>query len=163
MQRSNRSLHLSAAEANVPTPIPPRCPPRTRTPRRARRDGTRKLATVLLIGAALVAGAPAHSQSVDKPYDDRLTRLSEILGAIHYLRELCGANEGQVWRERMRELLDAEGSNALRRARLTRSFNQGYYSYSKTHRVCTSTAQTALSRFMSEGVQIAEGLVRTIP
>jgi uncharacterized protein (TIGR02301 family) len=105
----------------------------------------------------------AHAQSLDKPYDDRLMRLSEILGAVHYLRELCGANEGQVWRDKMRELLDAEGSTALRRARLTRSFNQGYQSYSKTHRGCTSTAQTAISRFMSEGVQIAEGLVRSIP
>jgi uncharacterized protein (TIGR02301 family) len=114
--------------------------------------------------AVLVATAPcAYAQSVDKPYDDRLMRLSEILGAMHYLRELCGANEGQVWRDKMRELLEAEGSSALRRARLTRSFNQGYQSYSKTHRVCTSTAQTAISRFMSEGVQIAEGLVRSIP
>lgn len=90
-------------------------------------------------------------------------RLSEILGAVHYLRELCGANEGQTWRDKMRELLEAEGNSALRRARLTRSFNQGYQSYSKTHRVCTSTAQTAITRFMAEGVQIAEGLVRSIP
>jgi uncharacterized protein (TIGR02301 family) len=114
--------------------------------------------------AMLVAAAPcAYAQSGDKPYDDRLMRLSEILGAMHYLRELCGANEGQVWRDKMRELLEAEGSSALRRARFTRSFNQGYQSYSKTHRVCTSTAQTAITRFMSEGVQIAEGLVRSIP
>lgn len=113
--------------------------------------------------AAAAAAAPACAQSGDKPYDDRLLRLSEILGAMHYLRELCGANEGQVWRDKMRELLDAEGSSALRRARLTRSFNQGYQSYSKTHRVCTATAQTAITRFMAEGVQIAEGLVRSIP
>lgn len=118
---------------------------------------------MLLLAAVVLGCAEPRAQSIDKPYDDRLMRLSEILGAVHFLRELCGANEGQVWRDRMRELLDAEGSNALRRARLTRSFNQGYYSYSKTHKVCTSTAQTALNRFMSEGVQIAEGLVRSIP
>ena len=45
-----------------------------------------------------------------------------------------------AWRERMREIIEAEGSNALRRARLTRSFNQGYYSYSKTHKICTTTS-----------------------
>ena len=118
-------------------------------------------AATLLAGTTL--GVSVKAQGVDKPYDDRLLRLSEILGAVHYLRELCGANEGQAWRERMRELIEAEGSNALRRARFTRSFNQGYYSYSKTHKVCTSTAQTAISRFMSEGVQIAETLVRNIP
>ena len=119
------------------------------------------IAAVLL--GSLVGGVAVQAQTVEKPYDDRLLRLSEILGAVHYLRELCGANEGQAWRERMRELIEAEGSNALRRARLTRSFNQGYYSYSKTHRVCTTTAQTAINRFMGEGVQIAEGLVRNIP
>lgn len=118
-----------------------------------------------VIGAAAIQRgvAPAAAQAVDKPYDDRLMRLSEILGAVHYLRELCGANEGQVWRERMRELIEAEGSNAMRRARLTRSFNQGYQGYSKTHRACTTTVQTAISRFMAEGVQIAETLVKSIP
>ncbi len=112
---------------------------------------------------AAAAASPVNAQGVDKPYDDRLLRLSEILGAVHYLRELCGANEGQVWRERMHEIIEAEGSNALRRARLTRSFNQGYSSYSKTHKICTTTAQTAISRFMSEGVQLSDGLLKSIP
>jgi len=134
-----------------------------RRPLRARTGGLTGALAALVGAVALATPAAVSAQSSDKPYDDRLTRLSEILGAVHYLRELCGANEGQLWRDRMREILDAEGSNALRRARLTRSFNQGYQSYSKTHRACTSTAQTAIARFMSEGVQIAEGLVRTIP
>ncbi len=120
-------------------------------------------AAVAIFASFAVLGSPAIAQNAEKPYDDRLLRLSEILGAVHYLRELCGANEGQSWRDRMRELVEAEGSNALRRARLSRSFNQGYYSYSKTHKICTSTAQTAIQRFMSEGAQIAEVLVRSIP
>ena len=120
--------------------------------------------SVLLASVMLAATAGAGlAQSGDKPYDDKLLRLSEILGAVHYLRELCGANDGQTWRERMRELVDSEGSSALRKARLSRSFNQGYQSYSRTYKVCTPTAQTAISRFMTEGAQIAEGLVRSIP
>lgn len=124
---------------------------------------SRHIAAALFVLGAALQPVAAAAQGLDKPYDDRLQRLSEILGAVHYLRELCGANEGQAWRERMRELLEAEGANALRRARLTRSFNQGYYSYSKTHKVCTTTAQTAINRFMSEGVQLAEGLIKSIP
>lgn len=115
------------------------------------------------VAMSVFMASPAHAQGADKPYDDRLLRLSEILGAVHYLRELCGANEGQAWRERMREIIEAEGSNALRRARLTRSFNQGYYSYSKTHKLCTSTAQTAINRFMSEGVLLSDALVKGVP
>jgi uncharacterized protein (TIGR02301 family) len=110
-------------------------------------------------------GTAAKAVSPDaKPYDDKLLRLSELLGAVHYLRELCGANDGQLWRDRMKELMDAEGSSALRRAKLTRSFNQGYHSYSRTYKACTSSAQTAIARFMAEAAQIAEGLLaRNVP
>lgn len=122
-------------------------------------------ALLLLAFLALVpAGAPARSAPGDgKPYDEKLFRLSEILGAVHYLRELCGADEGQLWRERMSELLKAEGSTALRRARLTRSFNKGYRSYSRTYNTCSPSAQNAIHRFLTEGAQIADGLVKSVP
>lgn len=123
--------------------------------------------STLALLALLAAVAPPHAplaQSTDtKPYDEKLLRLSEILGAVHYLRELCGANEGQAWRDRMQELLNAEGSSALRRAKFTRSFNQGYQNYSRTYKTCTSTAQTAISKFLTEGEQIADNLIRSIP
>jgi uncharacterized protein (TIGR02301 family) len=123
------------------------------------------LATTLLACVALLlAACVARAASPDtKPYDDRLLRLSEILGAVHYLRELCGADEGQVWRQRMSELLQAEGSSALRRARLTRSFNKGYRSYSRTYNTCSPSAQNAINRFLTEGAQIADGLVKSVP
>jgi uncharacterized protein (TIGR02301 family) len=108
---------------------------------------------------ALFVAASASAQDT-RLYDDKLMRLSEILGAVHYLRELCGAEEGQLWRDRMRELIEAEGSSALRRARLTRSFNKGYQGYSRTYRTCTASAQTAVNRFLVEAGQIADGLIR---
>jgi len=127
------------------------------------KHGKRCKAFVALILApiALVNGAMAASDA--KPYDDRLLRLSEILGAVHYLRELCGANEGQYWRDRMRDLMDAEGSSALRRAKLTRAFNQGYRSYSRTYNTCSPSAQTAITRFLSEGSTLSEGLLKAFP
>jgi uncharacterized protein (TIGR02301 family) len=125
------------------------------------------LAHMLACGLMLVlcaAAGPARAASTDgKPYDDRLFRLSEILGAVHYLRELCGADEGQLWRERMAELLKAEGYSALRRAELTRSFNKGYRSYSRTYNTCSPSAQSAIHRFLTEGAQLADGLVKTVP
>ena len=110
---------------------------------------------------ALVATGPARAGAVDsKPYDEQLLRLAEILGAVHYLRELCSANDGQLWRDRMRELLDTEGATALRRARLTRSFNQGYRSYRRTYATCTPSAQSSIERFLAEGIEIGDGLVK---
>ena len=113
---------------------------------------------MLLLAAPGVVGAQET-----RPYDDKLLRLSEILGAVHYLRELCGADEGQLWRDRMRELMEAEGTTALRRARLTRSFNRGYQGYSRTYRTCTPSAETAVTRFFAEASQIADELMRNVP
>ena len=110
------------------------------------------------LSTGVLAQAPSPGEA--KPYDDRLLRLSEILGAVHYLRELCGANDGQMWRERMQELMTAEGTSALRRARLTRSFNQGYRSYSRTYSACSPSAQTAITRFVGEAAQLADLLLK---
>ncbi|MGI9422982.1 MAG: TIGR02301 family protein [Hyphomicrobiaceae bacterium] len=118
----------------------------------------------LLVGAAVVLPAqPATAQVRDKPYDQQLYRLSEILGAIHYLRELCGSNDGQRWREGMKELLDAEGSSAVRRATLSRRFNRGYRGYSRTYRRCTVSAQATNERFIKEAIEITDKLVKLAP
>ena len=126
----------------------------------------RHLCCALLISAAAASGAAgqvAISTPDTRPYDERLMRLSEILGAVHYLRELCGSSDGQAWRDRMKELMDAEGSTALRRAKLTRSFNNGYRSYSRTYNNCTASAQTAITRFLAEGAEIADALIKSVP
>lgn len=123
----------------------------------------RVVVVAVIITLVGLTTATAQQGSDAKPYDDRLNRLSEILGAVHYLRELCGGNDGLTWRDRMRELMDAEGTSALRRANLTRSFNQGYASYSRTYKTCTPSAQTTISKFITEGVQIADTLVKSVP
>jgi uncharacterized protein (TIGR02301 family) len=122
------------------------------------------ICAALLAVATVLSPASAQGTSGDtRPYDDKLLRLCEIMGAVHYLRELCGANDGQLWRDRMRELMDTEGSSALRRAKLTRSFNNGYRSYSRTYNTCSASAQTAITRFLAEGAEIASGLVKSAP
>ena len=126
--------------------------------------------TVVIVGSYAVtlwhtslAGQSASAQIASqeqRPYDDKLIRLAEILGAVHFLRELCGNNDGMMWRDRMVELMDAEASSALRRVRLTRAFNTGYRSYSRTYTTCTSTAQTSIVKFMTEGAEISDALVK---
>ncbi len=127
---------------------------------------TLAFASILLLPEPLRAApglnAPAANEDT-RPYDAKLLRLAELLGSIHYLRELCGANEGQFWRDTMQELMNSEGSSLVRRARLTESFNQGYRSYSRTYNVCTPTARAAIDRFLAEGAEIADGIVNTVP
>jgi uncharacterized protein (TIGR02301 family) len=96
----------------------------------------------------------------DRPYDNKLMRLAEILGAVHYLRELCGAQEGQIWRDQMKEILRNEGTTAVRRAKLVNSFNDGYRGYRRTYRTCTPSATLATTRFSTEGATIAASLAQ---
>ena len=96
----------------------------------------------------------------DRPYDNKLMRLAEILGAVHYLRELCGAQEGQIWRDQMKEILKNEGTTAVRRAKLVNSFNDGYRGYRRTYRTCTQSATLTTVRFSTEGATIAASLAQ---
>ena len=125
----------------------------------------RAIATVVVFALMGTIGAsPLAAQgtaSDGKPYDVKLLRLAEILGAVHYLRELCGANEGQIWRNRMQELIESEGAAAQRRARLSTRFNNGYRSYSRTYQTCTPSAQTAVARFLAEGAKLSDELAAT--
>lgn len=125
---------------------------------------SRRLAAVtslalVLLARALPSGCVAAADT--RPYDEKLLRLAEIMGAVHYLRELCSANDGQIWRQRMQDLIEREGTSALRKATLTRSFNQGYRSYARTYASCTPSAQSAITRFLAEGAGIADDLAKT--
>jgi uncharacterized protein (TIGR02301 family) len=129
-------------------------------PSKMRHLSARRRAHVLALAVVCGCTSATYAATDTKPYDDQLMRLAEILGAVHYLRELCSANDGQQWRERMQELVDSEGSSALRKAKLTRSFNQGYRGYSRTYTTCTPSAQTAIERFLAEGAEISDGLAK---
>ena len=86
------------------------------------------------------------------PYDDKLLRFSEVLGSLHYLRALCGANEGTKWRDAMNDLLVSEQPSPKRRARLVSRFNRGYRSLNQIYSNCTESALVASDRYRKEGV-----------
>ena len=91
-----------------------------------------------------------------KPYDAKLMRLAEILGALTYLRGLCGDKDTGEWRARMQALLDAEGTPPVRKDRLAGAYNQGLQGYELSYRSCTANAHTAIARFLTEGSKLAQ-------
>ena len=123
----------------------------------------------LFVGLATLPPPQANAQlrnefgdsKEHRPYDDKLMRLAEILGATHYLRELCLAKEGQRWRQQMDALIDAEGTSAKRRSRLVRKFNRGYRGYQRTYHSCTRPATLAITRFLKEGVSLSQAIIRS--
>lgn len=98
---------------------------------------------------------PAQPSDGSPPYEPQLMRLSEIMGALAWLRGVCGSGDGGEYRARMSALLDAEANSPERRERLAGAFNRGYRGYEATYRACTPNAQAAIVRFVDEGGKIA--------
>jgi uncharacterized protein (TIGR02301 family) len=113
----------------------------------------KRFVTTAVLGLAL-AVAPAHAQA-PAPFDGNLQRLAEIMGALHYLRGICGANEGQKWRDQVQALIDAEAPSGDRRTRMIASFNRGYRDFQRTYRSCTPAADLVIRRYLEEGSRIA--------
>ena len=101
---------------------------------------------------------PVRAQDAPAPFDNDLQRLAEILGTLHYLRGICGSNEGGKWRSEMQALIDAETPSGERRARMIAGFNRGYNGFQQTYRSCTPAAAVAIRRYIEEGSKISRDL-----
>ena len=116
-----------------------------------------KLLSAILIVLCCLS-APLRAQETAAPFDNDLQRFAEILGTLHYLRGICGSNEGAKWRNEMQALLDAETPSGERRARMIAGFNRGYNGFQQTYRTCTPAATLAIRRYIDEGLKISRDL-----
>ena len=115
-----------------------------------------KRASAITLVALTLAAAPVRAiEGGPAPFDGDLMRLAEILGALHYLRGICGANEGQKWRNQMQALVDAEAPTGDRRTRMVASFNRGFRIFQQSYRTCTPAADLVIRRYLDEGSKIA--------
>lgn len=107
--------------------------------------------------AQQAAGQAAAQQREPPPpaYEERLLRLAEIMGALHFLRPLCGHDDGAAWKNDMEALLAAEAPGPMRRARLVARFNHGFETYHAVYRTCTPSARRAIALYVEEGGRIS--------
>ncbi len=137
-------------------PAPPPPPPQQVQPQRPRPATPRPpAATPAKPDAKAEADAP---EPPPPPYEPKLLRLSEILGALAFLRPLCGGSDEKEWRTRMTQLIDAEATTTGRKERLAGAYNRGYREYAHTYRRCTPAAEVAIGRFIDEGGKLAREL-----
>jgi uncharacterized protein (TIGR02301 family) len=94
-------------------------------------------------------------QDLPAPYDHDLQRLSEILGALHFLRGICNSNEGQKWRNEAQTLIDTEAPAGDRHDQMVAGFNRGYRGFQESYRTCTPAANLVIRRYLEEGAKIA--------
>ncbi len=99
---------------------------------------------------------PAQDQPA--PYDHDLERLSEILGALHFLRGICNSDEGQKWRNEAQALIDAEAPAGDRHDQMVAGFNRGYRGFQQNYRTCTPAADVVIRRYLEEGAKIARDI-----
>ena len=110
------------------------------------------------ISALLAVGTSAPVQAQGAPYDEKLLRLGEVLGSLHYLRNLCGET-GDLLRQQMETLIVSENPSPERRARLVASFNRGYGAFANAHTTCTASSMEAIRRYMSEADALSRDIV----
>ncbi len=113
-----------------------------------------KLLAIAAIAPLLLARPAA---AADQPFDAGLMRLAEVLGSLHFLRNLCG-EKGDAWRSLMERLLEAEKPDEERKARFVANFNRGYRSFEGTYTSCTASATEAIGRYTVEGESLAREL-----
>ncbi|MBT9288631.1 TIGR02301 family protein [Prosthecodimorpha staleyi] len=111
------------------------------------------------LAVSSLAAVPARALPGDPPYAESLMRLAEILGGLHHLRPLCGAPDGQIWRQKMSALIQAQDPTPEDRKRLVERFNQSYRSLAEIHRTCTPAAIEIIDRYLAEGGRLTRDIV----
>lgn len=106
--------------------------------------------------ALLLAAGPARA--IDPPYQEEMERLSEILGSLYFLTPLCKPDSSSDWRGEMGDLISLDEPDDDRKQRLTGAFNAGYEAYARLYRVCTISADQALSRLLVEAERTARDI-----
>jgi uncharacterized protein (TIGR02301 family) len=142
-------------QANPPTPAPS-APPAARpaAPAQAAKPAPAAKPTSP-VAAPASAETPAPVEA-PPPYEPQLLRLAEVIGALSYLRDLCGANDGAAFRAKFAALLDVEATTPARKETLAGAFNRGFRGYEMTYRACTPAAREIVARFLDEAARIAK-------
>lgn len=101
---------------------------------------------------------PPEPPDIPLAYEPELLRLSETLGVIAYLGSLCEPPAADGWRQRARQIIDAEGVTQARKERLAGAFNRGYFGHQAMHRACTDAARLVIDRRVGEARRITQDI-----
>lgn len=101
--------------------------------------------------------APPADADEPAPFDTEMARLANVLGALHYLRNICG-EAGNQWRIEMDALMTDGRYEGERRRRMTAAFNDGYRAFSGTYVACSPRAAQAAEEYRREGSLLAARL-----
>jgi uncharacterized protein (TIGR02301 family) len=146
-----------ASQQRAAPPAPARDAPRAPEKKRADAKAKKPVAKAAKPGEPSKAAAPG-GEAPPPPYEAQLMRLTEALGALAFLRDLCGDGDGEDWRGKMSALLDAEAPAGPRREKLIASFNRGFRGFETSYRACTPNAKAAIARYLDEASRLTRDI-----
>ncbi|MEM6381062.1 MAG: TIGR02301 family protein [Pseudomonadota bacterium] len=129
-----------------------------------------------VVSAVLVVTPTMAIAQTQAEIDRALSRLSEILGALSHLENICspqlrsGLSDDQATasepdarraqsRRDMEQLLESEELSPLRRSVLIDAYNRGFRTVANTHRRCTSASDRLIGLHHNRGAQIVDQLL----
>lgn len=113
---------------------------------------------LLLLAIFTALAAPAAAQSGQRAGD--LKSLSRIFGELHHIRRTCEPErEGDVWRNRMRRLVELEEPGAELRAAMVEAFNDGFRATEAQFPYCDRDARDHAAAAAQQGEEITQRLV----
>jgi uncharacterized protein (TIGR02301 family) len=98
---------------------------------------------------------PAPVAPAAPPYQPQLLRLAELMGALAYLRDLCGHRDGDEFRAKMTALLATDAVDAERRDLLAGAYNKGFADYARSYHTCGPVADAVIKRYLVEASRLA--------
>ncbi len=112
------------------------------------------IAALILTASAVPLTAPALAQDLEA-YQQRqrdLADLAELFGEMHHLRRTCDPSfEADVWRERMKKLIDLEEPQANEREAMVQQFNKGYRAAQSRYPACDRRARDYAAARAAQG------------
>lgn len=106
-----------------------------------------------------IPGSPAPERDSSPPFEPKLARLAEILGALSYLEPLCSGSLSYDWQGKTAALVNAEAKSDLEKNTIIGAYNHGFAGYSLSYRTCTPNAQRIIARFVSEGTNLSQDIM----
>lgn len=96
----------------------------------------------ILLVLTVFLSLPAAAEDDYEARRAALTGLSRIFGELHHIRRLCEPErEGDIWRDRMKRLIDLEEPSFDLREEMVGSFNDGYSSAQSRFAYCDRDAE----------------------
>ncbi len=122
--------------------------------------------TTIASAAAFLLASGASAQQTVADYQQRqadLVALSVIFGELHHIRRSCEPRyEADIWRERMKELVELEEPQPTARNEMVAAFNKAYRRAQNRFSFCDRQARDYAAARANTGERIVERLAEPL-